>query len=177
MTKSDRSIAGLTGVRCPGCVEYYKCGTVEFTAVTTLEVHLQGVHGWTKTEVNCWLDTYCTPGRAHKGPDWYETEREPRPSEPTTDGIHRPTVCGKCHRRLESEGCRTCATRPRLTGEHEGDVRRWIETLVYEPKRRFARAYVAAYRSNAALPSGAAYGLSPKASDHVTDRLRYMGVR
>ena len=68
MTDFEPTLAALTTVRCPGCISYYQCGSVEFTPIGILDRHLVELHGWTNADLARWLDTNRAPMPAHKGP-------------------------------------------------------------------------------------------------------------
>lgn len=165
------------GIRCPGCISAYKCGTVQPIPATVIEGHLEKVHGWTRTEVRDWLDTNRPPRVPHRGPSWEGPRLEPPSLEEFLEPAAPMTVCGKCRRRTVGGVCRTCSRRPRLTVSQEADIREWIAGLVHPAKKRFASAYVQAYRVGAALPSGREFGLSERAVQRTLWRLRRFGVR
>lgn len=71
MSQNQFNLDGRSwGGRCPGCIAAYMCGSVSPMAILDIEPHFEAVHGWTRAEVQHWLDTSQTPRRAHLGPGW-----------------------------------------------------------------------------------------------------------
>ena len=136
----------LLGMVCPGCQAAYACGSVAPQPVAELEPHLETVHGWTREEVQEWLDTGRQPRRSHRGAGWG-----------SLNGGNVP--CSTCTAWTADGICRRCTASARLTPEEDARIADWMGRLANPAKKKFATAYVAAYRARIPLPAGEKFGL------------------